>query len=308
MTVLTPSPRIDDTIVLQDGRNLAYAEWGDPDGQPVFLLHGSPDSRLFCPDTYGRVDRTSAECGARLITLDRPGYGKSSARPGLTLLGWVDDLIQLADVLRLERFALTAMSGGGPYGMACGVRIPERITRLGLVSTMAPQDEIPRLGEDDWPERAAVLELVRRDPYLAVDAVQRREAWAVETPEALADPANWPEIDRWAAEDSEIARAFVDEHREAIRQGLTGATWDWIARNAPWGFSTRDVGTETFIWHGDHDEILPLNNFEFLASTIPGAQSRLWKDEGHLAILRGPHWGEVLTTLISGRIDSGRAG
>ena len=249
MTALTASPRIDDTIGLQDGRSLAYAEWGDPDGQPVFLLHGSPDSRLFCPDTYRRTDRTSAECGARLITLDRP----------------------------------------------------ERIIRLGLVSTMAPPDEIPRLGEDDWPERGAVIELVRRDPYLAVDAVNRREAWAVETPEALADPANWPEVDRWATEDPEIARAFVDEHREAIRQGLTGATWDWIARNAPWGFSPRDVVTETFIWHGDHDEILPLNNFEYLANTIPGARGKLWKDEGHLAV-RGPHWGEMLTTLISGRM------
>ncbi|MFD6987016.1 alpha/beta hydrolase, partial [Streptomyces sp. NPDC059956] len=29
-----------------DGRNLTVERWGDPDGKPVFLLHGMPGSRL----------------------------------------------------------------------------------------------------------------------------------------------------------------------------------------------------------------------------------------------------------------------
>src|SRR4051794_41437051 len=33
-------------IRLADGRTLAYAEYGDPDGRPVLGCHGSPSSRL----------------------------------------------------------------------------------------------------------------------------------------------------------------------------------------------------------------------------------------------------------------------
>jgi pimeloyl-ACP methyl ester carboxylesterase len=34
------TPSLDRTVVLGDGRTVAYAEWGDPDGRPVFLLSG----------------------------------------------------------------------------------------------------------------------------------------------------------------------------------------------------------------------------------------------------------------------------
>ena len=34
------------SIVLADGRTLCFAEWGDPQGFPVFGLHGTPGGRL----------------------------------------------------------------------------------------------------------------------------------------------------------------------------------------------------------------------------------------------------------------------
>ena len=41
-------------ISLHDGRTLGYAEYGDPEGAPVFYFHDFPDSRLdwrlFCDD------------------------------------------------------------------------------------------------------------------------------------------------------------------------------------------------------------------------------------------------------------------
>jgi pimeloyl-ACP methyl ester carboxylesterase len=62
------SPRADLTLDLPSGRTLAYAEWGDPAGEPVLLLHRSPGSRLFDPGP-------DATAGVRLITADRPGFG-----------------------------------------------------------------------------------------------------------------------------------------------------------------------------------------------------------------------------------------
>jgi hypothetical protein len=64
----TARPRADATIMLADGRILAYCEWGDPTGLPVLLMHGAPGSRLLCPD-----EDATAAAGVRLLTVDRPG-------------------------------------------------------------------------------------------------------------------------------------------------------------------------------------------------------------------------------------------
>ena len=72
-----------DTITLKDGRLLAYAEYGDPAGTPVFFFHGTPGSRLFRPS-----DSITLKLGVRLICTDRPGYGASTFQPGRRLLDW----------------------------------------------------------------------------------------------------------------------------------------------------------------------------------------------------------------------------
>jgi pimeloyl-ACP methyl ester carboxylesterase len=67
---------VDADLMLADGRRLGYAVWGEPEGQPALLFHGSPGSRLFCPDPVA-----TAAAGVRLVTVDRPGYGRSAAAP-----------------------------------------------------------------------------------------------------------------------------------------------------------------------------------------------------------------------------------
>src|SRR5438067_7951628 len=60
-------------VAAADGRTLTIAEWGDPDGFPVFSLHGTPGSRF-----VGQANASAyADVGARVITYDRPGYGGS---------------------------------------------------------------------------------------------------------------------------------------------------------------------------------------------------------------------------------------
>ncbi|HEX4790760.1 MAG TPA: alpha/beta fold hydrolase, partial [Actinospica sp.] len=67
--------------VTEDGRRLAVEEWGDPRGHPVFLLHGTPGSRLG-PHPRGPV---LYRRGVRLVAYDRPGYGGSERHSGRTV-------------------------------------------------------------------------------------------------------------------------------------------------------------------------------------------------------------------------------
>ena len=57
-----------------DGRTLAVEEAGDPDGHPVLVHEGTPNSRHLYP--LAVIDAASR--GLRLISYDRPGYGGSS--------------------------------------------------------------------------------------------------------------------------------------------------------------------------------------------------------------------------------------
>src|SRR5436305_1966425 len=107
----TGSSRTAETMVLRDGRTLGYAEFGDLSGKPLFFFHGGGDSRL----QRHHDDSIAASLSIRLITVDRPGVGLSSFKRGRTLADWADDIAQLADSLKFDRFSLLGYSMGGPH-------------------------------------------------------------------------------------------------------------------------------------------------------------------------------------------------
>ena len=112
------------TVAAVDGRTLAIAECGDPDGFAVFMLHGTPGLRF-----AGQGDSSAyADVGARVITYDRPGYGGSDRFRGRRVVDSVADVSAIADSLGIERFAVTGGSWGGPHSLAVAARLPERVT------------------------------------------------------------------------------------------------------------------------------------------------------------------------------------
>ena len=119
-------------IEISDGRSLGYAEFGTPTGNPIFLFNGSA-SRLFCP----LDDAAAIAAKARVITVERPGFGLSTFKPRRTLLDWPADVQALADALELQHFAVAGASAGGPYAAACAFKLPDRVTVLGLICSLA---------------------------------------------------------------------------------------------------------------------------------------------------------------------------
>jgi pimeloyl-ACP methyl ester carboxylesterase len=289
------TPNRDDICRLRDGRALAFAEWGVPDGRPVLALHGAPGSRLWCPDDFD-PGKTTTECGVRLITVDRPGYGRSDPLPGRTLLGWADDVEQLLDALSIVRCPVVGVSGGGPHAMACAARLPQRFTRLGAVGGAGPIFQVPGLWEqldEDW---RAELELAAQDRSRALEAARRRSEWLVDDPESAGDPANWPEVDRWLGQDPAMRDAFVAVVREAGRQGIDGYVWDRLSFTLPWGFSLNEIEIETWLWQGEQDSMTDRAEFEMLCREIPRSHCVLYSGQGHL--IRG-HWGEIFEALLA---------
>ena len=103
----------------------------------MFFFHGWPGSRL----DFGPNDAAAVAAGVRVIAVDRPGIGGSDPQRGRTVLDWPADVAALADALRLDQFAVFGFSFGGPFARACAYALPERVTRAGLVSCLAPVDD-----------------------------------------------------------------------------------------------------------------------------------------------------------------------
>ncbi len=124
---------------LPDGRSLAYAGYGDPQGFPVFFFHGTPGSHIDWE--LFDVEDTASRLGVRLIAVDRPGIGLSDYQSGRRFLDWPADLAALADRLALERFSVLGFSSGGAYALVCPLKIPERLVRVGVLNGDGPYEQ-----------------------------------------------------------------------------------------------------------------------------------------------------------------------
>ncbi len=126
--MIIPS-KTNQTIKLKGGRNLGFAEYGDPQGKPVFEFHGNPSSRLGSE----LFDESAKKIGIRVIGIDRPGIGLSDYKPRRKLLDWPDDVIEFADVFGFKHFPIVGGSGGVPATLACPFKIPKRLSAVGVL-------------------------------------------------------------------------------------------------------------------------------------------------------------------------------
>jgi pimeloyl-ACP methyl ester carboxylesterase len=292
-------PISDKRVRLRDGRALAYTEWGDVHGPPVLFFHGSPGSRLWCPD-----DEATRAAGLHLISVDRPGVGGSDVQPGRRLADWPPDVAELADALGVERSAVVGYSAGGPYALACAALLGERVTRAGLVGTTARlllRERPGAIGELDEQDRRAfeLVELGDRETAARTFAAEQEE-WTrliAEEPRRFLDAIPVTDQNRWWREDPARTDRFLRAVGEALRQGPAAIAWERLIAFEPPSFRLEEISVEVCLWHGRLDAIAPCTAAEFLASRIPGCRVTIWPDEGHIGIAR--HWDEILGSLAA---------
>jgi pimeloyl-ACP methyl ester carboxylesterase len=267
------------TLVLRDGRRLGYGEFGRPDGEPGFYFHGHPGSRLEAEF----ADAAAADAGARIIALDRPGYGLSDFQPDRAILDWPRDVEQAADAFGFDRVSVMGSSGGGPYALACAHELPERITRAGIVSGVGPFDAPGATEGMRWQNEVG-FRLGTRFPPLARLIMWSMEQQLHRRPERTLDAV----AEAMSAVDAEIARR--PEVRsilgavlaEAFRQGSRGAAVDVVLLGRPWGFRLEEIRAEVFLWQGEADVLVPPAMGRHLAATIPNCNATFFPNDGHL--------------------------
>jgi pimeloyl-ACP methyl ester carboxylesterase len=271
------------TLELPDGRSLCFAEWGDPAGFPVLTLHGTPGNRLNRhPDA-----EQYARAGARVITYDRPGYGGSTRRPGRSVVDCVEDVAALADHLRLDRFAVTGGSGGGPHSLAVTARLTDRVVRCRCVVGVAPYgaqglDFFAGMAEMNVTEFGWALD----GEDVLVPNIEREHAGFVER--VAADPASMlgdyevDAVDQAVMARDDMAAMLREFGAELGRGGYWGWVDDDLAFTRPWGFELAEIAVPVEIRYGARDTLVPAAHGEWLAAHVPGATAVVEHDEGHL--------------------------
>lgn len=265
-------------LVLPDDRLLSYATYGASDGPTLFFLHGTPGSRLMSDE----FDGATLAAGVRVVVPDRPGMGHSTFQPGRRVVDFADDIEALADDLGVEQFPVVGLSGGGPFALACGARLPDRVTRIGLVGSLAPRRSIgPPLG-------ATLLDRVRfrsRGLY-PVNLAETVVEWVVSSERGLERVADsLPAPDREMLHDDEFRERASALMSEAFRAGVRGVAAENHILNGDWGFDLHEVGCPVDVWHGVLDEEVPLRHAEYLAAQLPDATLHVLDDEGHYSMV-----------------------
>jgi pimeloyl-ACP methyl ester carboxylesterase len=281
---------------LADGRDLAWAEMGDPMGYPVFAFHGTPGSR------HGFLigSAPAKAAGARLIAPDRPGYGLSTRQRRRTLEGWANDVAQLADHLGVEHFAVLGVSGGGPHATACARFLPDRVSAAALVSSV---------GSIAKPGSEAGMMLVNRFLSWAARTAPAANAPLLELISLLGRHAPelrfWTQLKLMPAADArvlsraEVRSSFVASlaHASPTTGRAAAQEMDLFARD--WGFRLEDITVPVQVWQGDADRNVPVAHAERQAAAIPGAVLHLVPGEGHVMFV--DHFEEILSGLLNSR-------
>jgi pimeloyl-ACP methyl ester carboxylesterase len=282
-------PRTDEALTLRDGRTLGYAEYGDPAGDPGFYFHGHPGSRLEAQLAH----EAAAERAIRIVALDRPGYGRSDVQPDRRILDWPGDVAEAADQLGLRTFSVLGASGGGPYALACGYALPQRLTKVGVVSGVGPFGAPGATEGMRWQNRVG-FGLGARFPFLARFIMRSMARQARRSPErtveALAKAMSGADAE--AVRRPEVRRVLADVISEAFRQGYQGAALDVVLLGRPWGFDLREVSVPVFLWQGESDVLVPPAMGRHQAGQIRNCQARFFPGEGHLLVI--DHMAEIL--------------
>jgi pimeloyl-ACP methyl ester carboxylesterase len=291
--------RLNQQFSLPNGHRLGYDECGVPDGKPLFYFHGSPSSRVEC--TLYVDEELLLRLDVRLIAVDRPGMGRSDFQPNRRLLDWTQDVVALADDLKIERFAILAYSLGGPYGLACASAIPQRLTKVGIVSGAALFTESELIKNVNEGTRK-FLTMPREKPWLS-----RLFLWIALgimprlAPNRFVAQANslLPAPDRSiVVEDPIFQKGFIKMVREAMKQGTRGAYHESLLTVTDWGFRLQDINVPVLLWHGEADQNVPVEMARFAATGIPKCEAWFYPEEGHLSLFK-KHAEEIIRTLVS---------
>lgn len=264
-----------------NGRVVHYADTGEPGWRPVLFLGGTGTSARAMLMT-GYLETLRKQLHLRLITVERDGFGDTAYTPGWQLSDYPADVRAVMDHLHVPRFAMVAISGGGPYAAHVAAAMPERLISLHFAAALADQPV------GDGANCSASLDQLASSLAKTVDNPQ---AWWGYPPDS---PTH--------AIPGFTDRAFDEGARTFFIRGQMGDARPEAAEMQRYCTAHLDrlplgkVTAPVFTYYGLADHTVTLANAQFWKAHFPGPVTmRSYAGEGHDVQYR--HWDQVLLDL-----------
>jgi pimeloyl-ACP methyl ester carboxylesterase len=175
--------------------------------------------------------------GYRVIVPDLPGHGKSSGTGLQSIWGYADHLIGFLAELGLYKAVFIGHSMGGCIALALGLKYPDQVIGLGLISCGAHMD----LPMDILENITGPATL-----HLALDALKYLNS----------SPA------RLVGTEERINRPFLDTRPGVLYGDLLACThFDVVDQ-------LEEIQAPTFVLSGYDDRLVPPNNAQFLETHL----------------------------------------
>ncbi len=252
---------------LPDGRNLAYASWGDASGPTIIHLHGTGSSRF----EAAALARAAEGLPIRIMGIDRPGCGASTHDPARDFGTFQADVENLASALGIYRFFVSGVSGGAAF--TCGLaRSPRVIKAYPLNMPADPGSKAWRL----VPFGLRFLIWLTIRPIVFRRAASR----AALNPLGRTAQSDMPEIDKKVLLE-EIPDIWTAAIKEGSRLGTDGIARDTLVIRKSWGIKWNDLPPFE-IRQGKLDPFLP---FPRALAKVEHRVTLIEFDGGHVAAL-----------------------
>ena len=193
------------------------------------------------------------------ITYDHRGSGASICTPAsITLYNLVADVFAVMDACGVERCVLAAESAGALTALSAALAHPQRIDKLVIVDGMFDRGVAPA-----------------DDPFLK-GLHANYPATLARFVDLCVPEEGMDHIKRWGRQ---IIDRATQENAIALRVMGSLAT---IRASLP------NIKQPTLVLHGDRDVIVPLEQANLLASTLPHARLVVLEGAGHVPTLTQP--------------------
>ena len=261
-------------MTAHEGRTgiLDWSDSGDGPGRPLLMVHAlGADRDLWAQQVPILSSRR------RVVLLDLPGHGASSAAPGqYTVADLGLDVLDIATAAGLDEFDLCGLSLGALVSLWAATNAPDRVRALVVSNTAA------RVGSEElW---AARIEAVEAGGMEAV-----REA----------------AVDRFFSPG--YASANPGMVAEATRVLVSVDPAGYIGccaalRDADLRESVAAIRSPTLVIGGDRDIATPPGESVWLHDHIPGSKLRILESAAHFSNLERPDdWTAEVAGFLEGR-------
>jgi pimeloyl-ACP methyl ester carboxylesterase len=244
----------------------------------VIVHHGTPSSSLL----WDPWVEDARQRGIELVGYERGGYGETPRAEGRDVAWAAEAVARFADERGIGEFATWGISGGGPHALACAALLPDRVTAAACIGTPAPYgaeglDWYAGQGEGNVVEFETSLE--GEEPLRSLleqeaAAMLSGEESGLDTLFSPPDQAILPQLQGF------LGQTFS----EALSSGVDGWVDDDLAFVGDWGFDLAHIRVPVLLVHGVQDRFVPVDHGRWLARRIPGVETRILDDEGHLSL------------------------